>query len=193
MKTSSTTSLINRSICRKASGFTMVELVAVAVLIALFSSVAISFGRGTFKRLQVEKAAKEVYFAAKYARILAVEKQCDCKLVLNEIDHGIFLAMVNPEAEDGEMTPVSDQFSKPVKFDEGVKFEQITIATFSEASDDENVITFKPNGTADTAVIQIGDDKSKYTVYIMASTGKVKIQFGPAEEVPIDIIDLDEI
>ncbi len=193
MRTSTTTNRIDGRSCRNAGGFTLVELLAVSVIVALLGSVAISFGHGTYKRLLVERAAKDVYFAAKYARLLAIEKQVKCRLLLNDEENVLSLILPGNDSDAEDVQLVSDQYSKPIKFEDGVKFEKISIISMKEGSDDETIVTFRPNGTADTAIIEIGDGKNKYTVYIMASTGRAKVLFGPAEDLPMDIIDLDEI
>lgn len=193
MRTSLTTSRIDGRSRRNDSGFTLVELLAVSVIVALLASIAISSGHGTYKRLLVERAAKEVYFAAKYARLLAIEKQVKCRLILDEEENTLCLALVNNGIGAEDMEVISNQYSKPVKFETGVKFEKISIVSMKETSEDETVVTFRPDGTADTAIIQIGDDKNKFTVYIMASTGRAKVLLGLAEDLPVDIIDLDEI
>ena len=50
---------------------------------------------------------------------------------------------------------------------------------------------FSPNGSAQTAVVQIGDGKTHYAISISAATGKAKIYFGISEDIEVRIIDLD--
>jgi hypothetical protein len=57
--------------------------------------------------------------------------------------------------------------------------------------DEQRAIVFSPNGTAQSAIIQIGDGKNHYTVSICAATGKAKMHFGTAEKVEVSTIDLD--
>jgi hypothetical protein len=79
-----------------------------------------------------------------------------------------------------------------------VRFEKIEISpTFRvddgpEAGSGQEMIMFNPDGTADTAVVQIGDGKNHYTVYLSAGSGRAEVCFGEAEEVRRKIIDLDE-
>jgi ribosomal protein L2 len=63
--------------------------------------------------------------------------------------------------------------------------------------DEEQAIVFSPDGTAQPAVIQIGDGKTHYTISISTATGRAKMYFGAAEDlktgtdVRIGTIDLD--
>ena len=63
-------------------GFTIIELLLVVSIIALMAGASGAMYFGTYKRMLVEKAAKEVLLAAKYARVIAVEKQTRYKMVL---------------------------------------------------------------------------------------------------------------
>ena len=84
----------------------------------------------------------------------------------------------------------------PVEFDGDVKFEnvQITPIDSEEAGEtgEQRTIVFSPNGTAQSAVIQIGDGKNHYTTSICAATGRAKMEFGTAKEAKTGTIDLDE-
>ena len=188
---------------QKYSGFTLIELLVVVALIGLLASAAGSLSIGTYKRMLVEKAAKQVYLAAKYARLLAVEKQTYCSLVLDEENRAFCLmtsdSMQTDEDEEVSGMLVSDAYSKPTQFGGDVKFEQINIMssyqieseTDSEKEGQEQTIMFYPDGTADAAALQVGDENSHYAIYVMPATGKAKVIFGEAEETPVETVDLD--
>ena len=52
--------------------------------------------------------------------------------------------------------------------------------------------SFSPDGTAQTALVQIGDGKNHLTVSISAVTGRSKVYSDTADNVKSDTIDLDE-
>ena len=52
-------------------------------------------------------------------------------------------------------------------------------------------MVFLPNGSAESAVLQIGDGKSHYTVAVVAATGKATLYAGTAQEIETVSIDLD--
>ncbi|MEE9366529.1 MAG: hypothetical protein V3W44_07580, partial [Dehalococcoidales bacterium] len=132
-----------------------------------------------------------------YARLLAVEKQTYCRLMLDAESRAFCLTMGGADLMSEETTTrlVSDAYSKPTQFSGDVKFEQIKIISSLQAEtdrkDESKSIVFYPDGTADTAAVQIGDGKNHYAVYVLAATGKVRVQLGEADEMPVEIVDLD--
>lgn len=199
-----------RANCR--CGFTMVEILVVVLIISLMATAAGGLYMGTFKNLQLEKAAKEIYLAAKYARLAAVEKQMECRLAINKAEGVFFVTYqeIDEESDEVKNVVVSNPYTKPVTLPDGVSIEKVVIVRsviLSEAFGEngsaykntnneeelENVISFSPYGTADSAMIKIGNGKTSYTVSVSPATGKVKIVRGNEAEMPLDIIDLDEL
>lgn len=185
-------------IMAREDAFTLIEILVTVLVVALLAGATVGSYLGTYKRLLVEKAANDVYLAAKYARIAAIEKRQSCVLSLNEEDSGFALMFPQVGAEDSDEsgTLIANQYSRPGTFADGVKYEKIVISPSVEPDEedlDKNIVTFRADGTADSAVIQIGDDKNMYTVYIQAATGKAKMKRGLPEEVAAGVIDLDAV
>ena len=177
------------------AGFTLIELLVTIAIIALIGGVGGGVYIGTYKRLQVEKAARDFFLAAKYARIMAIERQKPYRIELDTNNGGFFLTTeeLNEETEQTERTIVRDLYSKPVEFDDAVTFENVQIISIdTESSDEQTAIVFSPNGTAQSAVIQIGNGKNHYTVNIYAATGKASVQQSTAQETKITTVDLDQ-
>jgi Tfp pilus assembly protein FimT len=166
----------------------------VVMVLALLAGAMGSMGFGTWKRMSVDKSARELLLAAKYARVIAIEKQVRCKLMIDEANNSYLLTVpgTGPQAE-GAQTIISNEYAKPRQFDGEVTFEQVQITSLArgEAAGGEKMIVFRPDGTADTAVLQIGDGKNHCTVYIMAATGKGRIEVGEAKEAGAEFVDLD--
>ena len=179
-------------------GFSLVEVLVVVVIIGLLGGLGGGLYVGTYKRLLVEKAARDFFLTAKYARIMAIEKQRQYKIVLDAVNNGFHLVTTQLDEEGGqtEQMIVRDSFCKPVTFDNEIQFEDIKITpislvTTNEDDDEGQSIVFSANGTAQTAVIQIGNGKSHYTITISAATGKAKVYDGIVENVEVGVIDLD--
>jgi len=178
-------------------GFTIAELLMVVVIITLVAGLGGGLYVGTYKRMLVERVARDFLLTAKYARIMAIEQQRPYEIQLDVANNGFWLATSqwDEETEQAEQVIVRDYYCKPVQFEGEVQFEDIQVTpTGTEASteDEENqAIVFSPNGTAESAVIQIGDGKNHYTISIYAATGKAKIYFGTTENIEVGTIDLD--
>jgi hypothetical protein len=178
-----------------------VELLLVVVIVALLAGVGGGIYMGTYKSMLVKKSARDFVFAAKYARMTAVERQSPCMIELDTEKNQFALTIYafDEETRRTEHVPFRDFFFKrPVQLAGGVEFEDIQITPIgmvevTEAEEDEvRTISFLPDGTAQSVVVQIGNGKNHYTASICAATGRTKMHVGIAEEVITRTIDLDE-
>ena len=173
------------------------EVLVVVALIGLLASASGNAVYSTYKRYLVEKAARQLYLSARYARLFAVERRMYCRLVLDKANRRFFLTAQRPDvpAEEGAMRIIVSSYAKPTELSGGVEFERISVLSTYEAPvegvKDATVITFCPDGTADMSAVQIGDGQSHFAVYVLAATGKATVQFGEAAEAPVEVVDLD--
>ena len=190
------TSIITKN--RYRSAFSLIELIMVTIVIALMAGGVINVSAKRMRKVQVESAAKHLYLSAKYGRLFAVEKNKQCKLVLDK-EGKIFFLMAQMPNEEGEIeeTVLSNPYTKPYKMNESVLFESIKISpsgqTEMETNEDQPVVIFNTDGTADSTVIQLGNGNYHFCVYITAGTGRANIQEGEAQDVEIDVVDLDQM
>ncbi len=186
----------------KQCGFTLAEMLAVIIIISLLAGLGGGIYVGTYKKMLVEKAARHFMLTAKYARIMAIEKQKQYEIQLDLANNAFYLATTqwDEDTEQTEQMVVKDSYCKPVEFEGDVKFEDVQITPTgleTTTGDDEQAIVFLPDGTAQSAVIQVGDGKTHYTISISTATGKAKMYFGAVEDlkagtdVRIGAIDLD--
>jgi prepilin-type N-terminal cleavage/methylation domain-containing protein len=191
----------NRRSVRRAGGlgaFTLIELLLVVAVIAVVGSLGGGMYIGTYKRLLVERAARQFLLSAKYARIMAIQHGRPYELRLDGGNKGFAVTTTqwNQQTAAGESVVVRDYYAKPVEFDGDVQFEDVKILTLvaEQVSDvgAEQRIVFLPNGSAESAAIQIGDGKTHYTIAVVAATGKATLRSGPAGEMSMAVVDLDE-
>lgn len=181
----------------KRKGFTISEVLLVVVIIGLITGAGTGLYIGTFRKMQVEKAAYDFFLAAKYARIMAVEKQSQYKMELDLANNGFYLTTVLWDEESGQAQQeiVKNYYYKPVQFEGDVVFESVEIVPdgweTESVSDEQQTITFSPNGTAQSSVVQIGDGKTHYSISISVATGRAKMFFGTAENVKTGTTDLE--
>jgi len=182
---------------RLVRGFTLTEILLVVAIISMIAGLGGGYCIGTYKRLLVEKTARQLLLMATYARIMAIEQQRPYELQIDAGNRGFLLAttQMNPETEQTERIVVKDYYCRPVAFEGDVKFEDILVDTMtgesSEGTDVEQKVVFLPNGSAESAVLQIGDGKSHYAVAIVAATGKATLHSGTAKEIETGSLDLD--
>ena len=178
------------------TGFTLVELLVVITIMSVMAGLGSGLFVGTLDRLKLDRTANSLLLAAKYARTMAVEQQRRYRLCLDERNQGFFLVTTVYDQESGEIADVvvTDPYCKPVSFEGSIAFEKIEIISAGDmgaAYEDLPTVVFMPDGTAETAIIQIGNGRTSYTVSVNAAIGKVKLIVGTVENVEVSTIDLD--
>ncbi|MHC4507886.1 MAG: pilus assembly FimT family protein [Planctomycetota bacterium] len=181
----------------KRWGFTIPEMLLVVLIIGLITSAGTGLYVGTFRGMQIRKAALDFLLTARYARLMALERQTRCTMELDMANHAFSLTMLRRDEASQEMTleTVRDMYCKPVQFEGDVQFEAVEVVpgVWETQTDGEQqkTIVFSPNGTAEEAVVQIGNGRTHYTISINAATSRAKMYFGTAENVEVTTTDLD--
>lgn len=185
----------------KQKGFTIAEVLLVVIIIGLVTSAGTGMYLGTFKKMQVQRVAYDFFATAQYARIAAVERQMPYKLELDMSNRAFSLgtSQWDEESEEVVQEVVRNSFCRPVQFGGDIQFESIQIDTEEWAAEtqeeteqeQEQAIAFRPDGTAQSAVIQIGDGRTHYTIAVNSATGRAKLYFGTTDKVQVTTVDLD--
>ena len=180
-------------------GFTIAEVLMVVLIIGLIAGSGTGLYVGTFKKMRVQQTAYDLLLTAQYGRIMAIEHNSRCTLVLDVANSAFWLTRAQRD-EQGEQTGeqiVRDPYCKPVELEGDVAFEdiQISLDLLGTEEDAENEqqqsIVFSPSGSAQMAAVQIGNGRLHYTVSINAATGRAKLYFGTTEKVKVTSTDLD--
>ncbi len=186
-----------RRLHSRGRGFTLTEILLVVTIIAMLGGLGGGYCVGAYQKLLVEKAARQFLLMARYARIMAIEQQKPYELQIDPNNQGFLLAtaQADPETGESQKVPVRDYFCKPVRFEGDVKFEDVRLEMYLDASSDEmgseQKIVFLPNGSAESAVVQIGNGKHHYSIAVVAATGKASLYPGLTTDVKTASIDLD--
>ncbi|MHC4754744.1 MAG: prepilin-type N-terminal cleavage/methylation domain-containing protein [Planctomycetota bacterium] len=175
-------------------GFTVLELLAVIVLIGILASIGSGVYVGAYKRMLVRKSARDFLLAAKYARILAIERQNRCVLELEQRRFALYLDVPDETSGQTQKMVVSNSFFRPVELEGEVQFEVVKILpsenSRNESEGDQTSIVFSADGSCNAALIKIGDGKNCYTIVVAAATGKVKM-YEEEKDIEMGYIDLD--
>jgi type II secretion system protein H len=179
-------------------GFTLLEIMLVIMLIGLMAGIGAGFAVGTYRSLLVKKAARDFLLAAKFARITAIESQQICQVAIdrNENSFALVSQRYNQQTGQAEEVLIGNQFFKPTKLPSGVQFEEIQINNIgapAAAEEGEAVLSilFYPDGTAQAAIMQIGDGRDHFTVNINPATGRARLFSGTAENAQTGVVDLN--
>jgi prepilin-type N-terminal cleavage/methylation domain-containing protein len=171
-------------------GFTLVELLAVTALVALsVSGTALLLLRGS-ESLRVENAGYRLMLAMRSARIQAIQTGVTHRLVLDE-ETGRYV-LVREQTEDDAAKGVGAEGLVSVRassLPEGVRFERI--AVLDETDEMQSQIRFEPDGSACTALIQIGNGTRHASILVTEATGRVRMEKGIVEQAALDWVDLD--
>ena len=187
---------MNEKAKMKRRGFTIPELLLVVLIISLITGAGTGLYVGTFRSVQVKKAALDFLLTAQYARIMAMERQTQYTMELDLANQTFSLTTLRWDEAGQQVVQetVRDLYCRPVQFEGDVKFEAVEVMPGvweTESSEGLQTIAFSPNGTAQAAVVQIGNEKTHYTISISAATGRAKMIFGTAENVKTTTTDLD--
>ncbi len=154
-------------------GFTLIELLVVIVIMTILTGISAGIFTGANKKLEVQKASNSLLMMAQYARMSAVEQQRAYKLYIDNANHEFYLVttLFDEESETAEEIVIQESLCAPVVLEGSVIIEDVRVLSndYDTARMPNNmyVIAFSPDGTSQSAVVQIGDnEKTHYTLSV---------------------------
>ncbi len=148
----------------KNSGFTLLELIIVLIIIGLAASVTfISIGIA-HKKAVIREAAKRYYFSLRQARVLAATKKMETAVVLSEGGNSYQIVRVlKKQSSEGEEEE-SFALIKRVNLPQGVTIRG-------------DIIYFYPLGGSSGGRVIIEDTQERaYGIRVNDITGKIKLK-----------------
>jgi len=185
----------------RRGGFTLVEALAVVVLASSLLAVGGKVYVAGLRGRRLDKAAAELVYAARYARMLAMERQTSCELVVDK-EAGRFCVSVSAY-DEGEgrwqRQAVVNQFVRPVELTGEVGFGAVEVERRrqracrqgSQRAEDVDTVVFTPAGMADGAVIELTDGQAVRRVVISRVTGRARLAERDEEALVKESVDLD--
>ena len=177
-------------------GFTLVEMLAVITIIFLIVVVTVPNMRRSIVREDLLDEVKMLRQAVGISRIHAIKNSRRVVLWLLDDDvappGNIVIAWVDENANDaydGEEIIGRWHLGNHTILGPDATDGNLSLHVLGGT---RRGVVFLPNGTAQSAVVQIGNGRHHYTAYVSAATGRTTLHPGTADEVETGIIDLDE-
>jgi prepilin-type N-terminal cleavage/methylation domain-containing protein len=169
----------------RVTGFTLVELLVVLVIIATLAAVAVPSMSGALQSTALRESAQRLVLTARYARSYAITHGCECRLTFDTAANTYALTY-RPDPDEDRFEPVVGG-GRTHRLERGVKFGLVRAGS----GESGGVITFLPTGEADASAVQVTDGSRVFTLLVAERTGRVTLHEGEALEAPRDWEDLD--
>jgi prepilin-type N-terminal cleavage/methylation domain-containing protein len=193
-------------------GFTLIELLSVTTLIGLLAGMSLMRYAKMGSQTILTNQTRQIYLAAKYARIAAVEQQKSYVLKLDDTGRQVVVGplpqeptistdvpelsnsaisqkSIPQESVESEPQVVRNMYVRPIVLDDKLQIEQFII-------DGQNTAglqcIFYPDGTAQACVIQLGDGVRHASVFV-TQTGRARMKMEAAGQLQTGRVDLDII
>lgn len=191
----------NKYFSNRANAFSLVEMLVVVLVISMMALAGGNYFNGTLKNLQMRSAVRSLMLTCKHAKLRAITESTTCKLAIDELEQKyapiVKVRTESQTAQPGDEVILKNQYLGSTELPGSVEFELIMIMPRSEIIETDQqeseyqFVNFYPDGTADAAVIQLGDGKRSMTVSIWPATARVTVNQGTMDNLLPQTIDLD--
>ncbi len=150
------------------SGFTLIEILLVVLILAIVVSVALPKFQGTLSQLQARTAAQNIYELALFAKERAILETTFFKLKYDPTENKVRLLKKN---DKGKYTRYESRLGKPIQIKP-----PFTLRWTNSAKE----ILFTPNGESDKVEIHLNQNSQRlYTVIIGKPLGRITLKDAP--------------
>lgn len=168
---------------KHTSGFTLIEVILVLVVIVIISGIAVPYFSGSYRGIKLRSSARTISRMARYARSMAIMREERMTVVLNHETMELFLGglLVAPtNSADGELDQDVIKRLGYIDNDDGTEADTagidkevhrflpdgLTVREFQKDQTDEDdehpdihLIHFYPNGQCDWFELELEDKK----------------------------------
>lgn len=186
----------NDMLMQRRRGFTLIEMLAVVLIMALLATAAGGLYAGSARRRQAEQCCRKLALMMRYARMWAVENSTPCAMKLDRSKCCSYLSVRIRDESTGyyQDKTMINRFTRPVYFPEHLPLKEVVVqpadGVQTPEGSDVHAITFYPEGTADGSVIYLGDETMGYTITVSAITGRITVQQGLVAP-QTEVVDLE--
>lgn len=184
-------------LCKLQAGFTIAELLLVLLVIVLLAGIGGNYFVNTYKAKELSSVSDRLALMAKYARLMAIEKQQEYNLYLDSLNNDFYLVTKYSDENYTQRQDmvVSNSYCRKQHLASGLEFEAIEITPDETLLENRfgDYITFYSDGTCDSAMIQIGNGRHNKTAVFDQISARVFIHDCSIQDLPPEqkTIDLD--
>ena len=178
-------------------GFTILEVLLTVTIIALLGVLAGYRFYRVLEYTDLDSTAQRLLCMARYGRLLAAEHHRPSVLHLDMDQGRYWLTSRGIETvQVGEFEPpveqvVDDVYIRPGRLPGKLRFIKAQVEGQGPQSRGPVAIEFRPDGSAQAALIQIASDRKIYTLLIYPWTARAELQARPVNELPLETQDLE--
>lgn len=144
-------------------GFTLLELMLVAVIILILVSVSTPLFKRTYEDLRLTSSAKEISSVMQFCQERAVFERKNFRFNVNP-DKKTYQLLAKDE-EKGEFQPLRSRWGRAFKIPDGIDIEA-----------DQDTVDFFPDGTATPASLYLTNKEGQvFTILTEQETGLVRV------------------
>jgi prepilin-type N-terminal cleavage/methylation domain-containing protein len=166
---------------RRRSGFTLIEIIMVLVIILTLTGISVPYFASTYRGVQLRTAARTINRMGRYARSMAIMREKTMTVVINHETMELYLGgapTVNTNEADGELDQEvldrlgytdGDSSSAKTEIEKEVHRylpEGLEVADFEQGEIDEDetyedryLIHYYPNGQSDWFTLELKDQR----------------------------------
>ena len=179
----------------RSKGFTLIELIVVVVIVGVLGAMTVPQVAGRVDSARLRASANALRSTADYAHGYAMTRNVPTRMTI-EREQGRFALAHQPEpaAEPGRWEAVRSGVHRGGTLRRGVRFSRVEVHEAMEASGNAGEglgVTFWPSGEAESAIIEITDGQTYWSLGIASSTGRRVLAAGRATSRLEDRSDLD--
>jgi type II secretion system protein H len=144
------------------SGFTLMELVLVLVVIAISAAIAAPNLRGFARGRMLPNTATALASTARWCRTQALSEGVEYRL---NFDTNMGIWWVTKADDTGvNFTTVTDEFGREFTVPEGITIRQIAFQSEAQVTDQGAFIAFRPGGRTDPATVTLASETNSIDV-----------------------------
>jgi prepilin-type N-terminal cleavage/methylation domain-containing protein len=173
-----------RGSSRARSGFTLIEIILVVLIIGLTTAFAIPSFVRSYQGAKLRTSARSVVMAHRYARSVAVLQQKRVQIYFY-LDQGkIEVVSLAPDEPASQPSPFPDEEAESLavreelrkSLEDGVRILEFELEKEGQENQDSSWVNYHPNGMSDEYAIRLIDGQDKtLMIRIDPLSGKAKV------------------